>query len=251
MTKQTHTGWEVYERLIARMMADQIGTDLCVTPNVRVRGKVSGTVRQLDVVIEDRHDREDPRTIVVDAKTRRRKVDVKDVESFLGLMQDVGATHGFLVCPTGFTKAAERRAQSAITLRLVPLDRIGDFDPSKWPACRETRCVKGRIFWDGYPEMSLGLRPVDPAASHTVVAAYVHEVGKCDRCGRFHVHCLTCDDIMAVPDDDPEDIGHQCRCKLPWFWLASIKLDGQGRQIAELHLVAGLGNWWTVDRRPI
>jgi hypothetical protein len=244
-------GWEVYERLIARLMSDQIGTDHCVTPNVRVRGRISGTIRQLDVVIEDRHDRDDPRRIVVDAKMCRRKVDVKDVESFLGLMQDVGATHGFLVCPTGYTKAAERRAQSAITLRLVPLDRIGDFDPSKWPACLEDRCAKGRIFWDGYPELSLVLGPKNPLGPDSVVAAYVHEVGKCDRCGLFHVHCLTCDDIMAVPDRDPEDVGHQCSCKLPWFWLASVEADGKGVRSAELQVVIGMGDWRTVDRRPV
>src|SRR4051812_34749139 len=103
--------WEVYERMIARLIADQVPTDMCVTANARIRGKKSGIKRQIDVLIEERHDTDNSRRVIVDAKKRARKVDVKEVESFRGLMQDVGATHGYLVCPNGYTKAAERRAQ--------------------------------------------------------------------------------------------------------------------------------------------
>ncbi len=222
--------WEVYERLIARMMADQATTQLCVTPNARVRGRISGISRQLDVLIEHRHDRGDDCRIVVDAKSSRRKVDVKEVEMFLGLMQDVGATHGYLVCPSGYTKAAEKRAQSAVALRLVPLDRLEGFDPTKWPKCMESKCTKGRVFWDGYPELSLKGRPLvgDPSIR---VIPFVHYVGKCDKCLRFHVHCLTCDKILLVPEDDLEDVGHQCDCKPPWFWLASIELGRKWEEI--------------------
>lgn len=28
--------WQLYERMIARMVADQISTDYCVTPNTRL-----------------------------------------------------------------------------------------------------------------------------------------------------------------------------------------------------------------------
>src|SRR5262245_38857764 len=102
--------WQVYERLIAKLVADQISTDLCVTPNARVKGRISGRSRQIDVLIDSRHDTDNSRRVVVDAKKRRRKIDVTHVEAFLGLMDDVCATHGYLVCPTGHTDAAERRA---------------------------------------------------------------------------------------------------------------------------------------------
>lgn len=251
MKDRVRPSWEVYERLIARLVVNQIGSGLCVTPNVRVRGKVSGTIRQLDVVIENRHDRDDLRRIVVDAKARRRKIDVKDVESFLGLMHDVEATHGYLVCPAGYTKAAEHRAQSGISLRLIPLDRIGDFDPSKWPRCLKGRCTIGRVFWDGYPELSLALHPSSPIHRSLASVSYVHYVGKCDRCASFHVRCLTCGEIMMVAEDNPVDIGHQCRCRLPWFWIASTETGRKRNQSAELHVVMGTGEIRTVDRRPL
>src|SRR3954465_13266557 len=128
-------GWQVYERMIARLMADQLSTGLCVTPNARIVGRISGRRRQLDVLIEARHDTDNTRRIIVDAKQKKRKIDIKDVEAFGGMMEDVGATHGYLVCASGHTKAAERRAQSAISISLVPLNHIEDFDPTTWPHC--------------------------------------------------------------------------------------------------------------------
>jgi len=229
--------WELYERLVARMIADQLSTEYCVTPNARLAGRISKQSRQIDVLIDLRHDTDNSRRVIVDAKKRTRKIDVKDVESFRGLMEDVGATHGYLVCPSGYTKAAEQRAQAAVSIRLVPLDRLDDFDPTTWPACQSERCRDGRVFWDGYPEITLRLRPVGSAQGEPLEARYVHYAGKCDRCGRFHVKCLTCDEILTVPEDDETDVGHQCQCKQPWFWLASIEEDEEGFKSAELHAV--------------
>lgn len=243
--------WEIYERMVARLLSDEIRTDLCVTPNARVIGKKSGRSRQIDVLVDARHDTDNSRRIIVDAKKRRRKVDITDVEAFLGLMEDVGATHGYLVCPVGHTKAAERRAQMSVSICLVPLDRIQNFDPTTWPECKNPRCRNGRVFWTGYPEITITALPMNSKASASPVAlSFVHEVGKCDRCGRFHVRCMTCGDILSLPENDENDIGHQCRCRPPWFWIASIETDDEGSQSAELHGVMGNGKILTVDRRP-
>lgn len=247
--KRTQPSWELYERLIARIVADQLSTGYCVTPNARLRGVISERVRQVDVLIDFRHDTDNTRRIIIDAKKRARKVDVPDVESFRGLMEDVGASHGYLVSSAGYTKAAEKRAQESVSLRIVPLDRLNDFDPSEWPECRNTKCKWGRIFWDGYPELSLTAQPVTGGKQE--VLPYVHYVGKCDRCGRFYVKCLTCGDFLSPLEDDEDDCGHQCRCKLPWFWLASIEQDEHGRRSAELHAVLGSGQVITVDRRGL
>ncbi|HZB92639.1 MAG TPA: hypothetical protein VE397_14425, partial [Stellaceae bacterium] len=153
--------------------------------------------------------------------------------------------------PAGYTKAAEKRAQEAVSIRIVPLDRLENFDPSTWPRCRNDRCKHGRIFWDGYPEISLvrhgfGAAP-DHASGNT---SFVHYVGKCDRCGRFHVRCVTCDDLLSLPEGD-DDTGHQCRCKPLWFWLASVEQDEHGNRSAELHAILGNGQIITADRRAL
>jgi hypothetical protein len=232
------------------MAVEQLATDMCVTPNAHVRGRISGRKRQIDVLIDARHDTDNSRRLIIDAKHRKRKVDVKDVESFRGLMEDVHATHGYLVCPTGHTKAAERRAQQAVSIRLIPLDRLEGFDPSTWPTCKADHCAHGRVFWDGYPEFAVKLQPLNNGAPMLVSA--IHCVGKCDRCGRFHVHCLTCGDVLLVPESDPDDYGHQCGCRPAWFWLASIEQDPRGAESAELHAIfLTHGRIITVDRRSL
>jgi hypothetical protein len=49
--------------------------------------------------------------VIIDCKDYVNPVDVKDVEEFLGLVEDVGANKGALVCPTGFSEAAKTRAK--------------------------------------------------------------------------------------------------------------------------------------------
>jgi hypothetical protein len=242
--------WEVYERLVARMIADQLSTDYCVTPNAHVIGVISERSRQIDVLIDSRHQSDASRRIIVDAKRRTRKVDVSDVEAFLGLMNDVTATHGYLVSPAGYTKAAERRAQESVSLRILPLDRLEHFDPSTWLACTDPRCSRGLIFWDGYPKLEVTLKSlsVDRKTKHL---SFVHYVGKCDRCGRFHVMCVTCGDLISPRNDDPEDVGHRCRCKMPWFWITSIERDEEGRRSSELHAVRAPSTVTTVSRRSL
>ncbi len=252
----TYPEWEKYERLVARMFANEASTDLCVTPNARIRGRISGVMRQIDVLIECRHDSDNTRRVIVDAKKRKRKVSVPNVEAFAGLMEDVGATHGYLICPVGYSKSAETRAQSKVSLRLVPLDHLEHFDPSTWPDCMNEKCRNGKIFWDGYPEFTIVARRVPgyvllPTAQ-VEYHRYVHYVGKCDRCGRFHVMCTTCNEILQLDELDEEDTGQCCRCKTPWFWLASIEKDENNVRSAELHVVNVLkGTVTTVSRRSI
>jgi hypothetical protein len=245
-------GWELYERMIARMAADELSTDLCATPNARITGRISKRSRQIDVLIDVRHDTDNSRRIIVDAKKRARKINVTDVEAFRGLMDDVGATHGYLVCPKGYTKSAERRAQSVVSIRLVPLDRLEDFDPSTWPECKVATCKNGRVFWDGYPGMTTRLAPVSgPHTGQLRDVTFIHYVGKCDRCGAFHVKCVTCHDILYIPADDDEDYGRRCSCQTPWFWLASIEEDEHGFESAELHVVFLSGKTITTTRRAL
>lgn len=228
--------WEIYERFIARLISVDAPTDLSVTPNARIKGLISGRKRQIDVLIDSRHDTDNSRRIVIDAKRRSRKIDVVQVEAFESFMKDVGATHGYLVCPVGHTKAAERRAQDAITISLVPLDLLEDFDPTSWPECLSQSCRRGRVFWNGYPEHTLG-----------ELVRILHFVGKCDQCGRFHIWCHFDGHFFSLGDEDEA----QCHCILPAFWLTSIEPDENNHKSAELHAILPDGYPWTVDRRPM
>lgn len=244
--------WEKYERLVAQLIANQMSTEYCVTPNASIKGIISTRNRQIDVLIDYRHDTDNRNRIVIDAKVKKRRINVNDVEAFLGLMEDVGATHGYLVCPNGYTKSAGLRAQDVVSLRLLPLDRLENFDPSTWPSCSATPRCKGKVFWDGYPSVDMLLAPLENNSHSTKLVSYIHYVGKCDRCRSFHVKCVTCGCMHTPAYTDNEDAGTQCQCNMPWFWLASIESDSDGSRSAELHLVDGVKqSITTVSRRGL
>src|SRR4051794_33279646 len=111
--------WKLYERLVASFEVEAAGIDASVTPNATLLGSISGAQRQIDVLIDARWEDDLSRRIVFDAKRRSRKVDVTDVEAFEGLMRDVRASRGVLVCTKGYSEAAEKWAEQSIDIRLL------------------------------------------------------------------------------------------------------------------------------------
>jgi hypothetical protein len=113
---------------------------LTVHPNVKLRGHLSGVERQIDVLIECRVGDDRSKRIIVDARLHARPLDVKDVEEFEGMMKDVRADRGFLVCPNGSSEAARRRAQRAINIKLLHPDEFDDITLDTWDACVSLQC---------------------------------------------------------------------------------------------------------------
>lgn len=116
--------WLDLEKL-ATGIYSELSPDCTVEHNVRVRGKESGGARQIDVLIRDPQ----ARTLaVVDCKDWARKVGVEDAYSFAGLLADVEATSGVMICNRGFTKGARRVAHS----RGFNLCQLHDVASRKW-----------------------------------------------------------------------------------------------------------------------
>lgn len=76
-----------------------------------VRGRYSGAKRQLDAAVF--RSGEDIPFLIGEAHRHGRRLHVKNVEAFLGMMDDVGAKMGIIFCPSGYSPAALRRAHSA------------------------------------------------------------------------------------------------------------------------------------------
>ena len=72
----------------------------------------SGAARQIDISIKKRVGQFDL-LVVIDCKDHSGPIDIKDVEAFIGLVQDVGAHKGALVSANGYSKAAKKRAAQA------------------------------------------------------------------------------------------------------------------------------------------
>jgi hypothetical protein len=98
---------EIFEELRRRYPA------VPITRNAKVLGRISQTLRQIDVLIEAQV-LDSPVRVIVDAKKRSKPIDVNDVESFIAMMADVEAHRGILVSTNGYTKTAVSRAHNEV-----------------------------------------------------------------------------------------------------------------------------------------
>ena len=223
--------WRIYERVIASFEVERADMEVSVTPNASLLGGISGVRRQIDVLIDARWNDDMERRIIFDAKRRSRKVNVQDVEAFEGLMRDVSASHGVIVCSNGHTKAAFTRAQERIDIRLMSADEALEINHAAIDPCPhcadEKRKIQGLVFWDGQFPL-----PIGP------VWAIVF-TGKCDVCGSYAFWCWDCGEKLVVPEGE----SHVCGCERRWF---TEKNDNE-----VLFLVEVEGGVVPLDRRPL
>jgi hypothetical protein len=120
--------WQGYEReIVEQFRTSYPSAD--ITPNARLVGRFSKVERQIDLLVEERAS-DFAFRIVIDAKYRGRKIDVGDVEAFIGLTRDVEAHTGMMVALEGYTPAAVNRAHNDdldIILDVLNLDELKAF----------------------------------------------------------------------------------------------------------------------------
>lgn len=248
MAKQTSIetpDWVLMERCAALFAAEEFGgIDLTVVPNATIMGAISGVRRQIDVLVDARWSRDVTSRIIIDAKNRKRKLDVKDVESFEGMMRDCSAPRGVLVTPAGWTPAAARRAQDAITITLLSVANLDDFSFGFEP-CLNAGCHSGNghqrhgaVLWEEFI-------PSGFDASWVIA-----QVGKCDRCHAFHVWCWDCGTRFAVPDGEVIACGCEGR---EWASVPESAQSGHVGEPTSIWLMARQfgGEPVPFDRKPI
>ncbi|MSP76266.1 MAG: hypothetical protein EXR12_09035 [Rhodospirillaceae bacterium] len=116
------------EILVAKIQK-QLAPNAEVLHDVKLRGRHTQRMRQIDVLIREKIGQFDMQ-IAVECKDTQRPTDVKGVETFAGLLDDVGAQKGVLVCPLGFTETAKVRAAGYQIDLYSPIDT----DAHKWQA---------------------------------------------------------------------------------------------------------------------
>jgi len=112
--------WRDYEVYITRHF-QHLFPDASVRHDVRRLGLLSKVERQIDILIEGNIAGFDL-TIVIDCKYFGKKVDVKDVDEFLGYLHDLRASKGILITNNGYTPAAHNRAMNDtrdVELRII------------------------------------------------------------------------------------------------------------------------------------
>jgi hypothetical protein len=114
---------EIYEHFRSQYPAAEITLD------ARKVGLYSKVERQIDILIEQ-YIAGNKLSIVIDGKYFNKKVDVKAVESCIGMLEDVGAHKGLLISKEGFTEAAYNRAhygRSEIELDILNFKELQAF----------------------------------------------------------------------------------------------------------------------------
>ncbi len=97
--------WKEYE-ILAFNECKRIFSQCEIQHNIYVDGLFSKRKRQIDIQVRDQQGK----LIIIDAKKYDKKVNVKTVESFIGMVKDVGADKGIIISEKGFSKSAINRA---------------------------------------------------------------------------------------------------------------------------------------------
>jgi hypothetical protein len=118
--------WKSLEILVAKIQ-QELAPAADVSHNVRIKGQITGQLRQVDVLVRQKIGQYQM-IIAIDCKDYKTAIDVKGVEEFRGLITDIGANKGALVCPSGFTRTAKKRAKGFGIDLYSPVDT----DPHKW-----------------------------------------------------------------------------------------------------------------------
>jgi len=191
--------WQEYQEAVARLyeQADGLGD---VRRNTFLPDRTTGQPRQVDVLIEIEA-KGHPLRLVIDAKYRRGKINVRHVEEVIALAEAVGANKCVLVAANGWTKPAERKAaMSGTDLILLDIDEALDLVvEDKWELCPV--CEQDCIVLDHYGTLQL------PDGSESV-----HLAGQCRTCKLAFLWCLACGDEGHMRPGD----SHTCGCGHTW-----------------------------------
>lgn len=192
--------WQEYQNAVAKLYENMKVMGI-VKQNIFLPDKITGQKRQIDVwweLIIDEH----KINILIDAKYRKGKIDIKDLEEVEALASSVKANKVVIVTNNGWTKSATEKAKfSNVDLRLLTVEEALDLIiPNKWFMCLDCsdECVvmdsdgilfreKNDLFFDWY-------------------------AGKCRNCGNTYIYCPDCGNRIILEDGNI----FECSCNHEW-----------------------------------
>jgi hypothetical protein len=180
--------WRSYENQVARLMAS-FG-DAEVAHNVIVTGAVSGSSRQIDVLVKGNVAGRSI-SIAVECKRYKRPLGIGAIDEFVGKILDLRVDSGVLFCLNGFTEPARLRAKHALhpKIELIQLEAEEeqqeiDIDRLLFD-CPADNCDYGTVGWWTWRSES----------------GQILRAGRCDLCGSFAVECPECDSAIDFSRD--------------------------------------------------
>jgi len=117
--------WRKYEKEIYNSLIKTYpNTDIIF--NTQIKGRYSKQNRQIDILVEGRIAGSRFR-LIIDGKYYNTNLDIKDVEAFISMVDDVEADKGLLITSKGYSKAAINRAyygHNRIELDILNFDEL-------------------------------------------------------------------------------------------------------------------------------
>ncbi|MBK9014621.1 MAG: restriction endonuclease [Saprospiraceae bacterium] len=176
--------WEIYERQIFDKLNEEF-PDAEISKNQKIIGKFSKINRQIDILVISKSIGHEIK-VVIDCKKFSKVVDIKTVESFIGMLDDVGAHVGIIITNEGFTKSAKNRVTGYtkdVKLKVVEFSKLDEFH-FIWDYCEACsnieRPIHGEISWDKNEII------IDNKRKVSIIR------GSCDYCGTVHYKCVKC-----------------------------------------------------------
>ncbi|QDT46208.1 hypothetical protein Pan258_02250 [Symmachiella dynata] len=195
--------WQEYQDAVA-VLYEQMGGIGNVERNVRIPDCDTGQPRQIDVLLTIKSHNHELR-IVIDAKQRQEKLDVKDVEEVAALAKSVKACKAVIVAANGWSGPAEIKANAiAMDLRILTIEDALDLVVrDKWEMC--TNCQEDCIVLDQDGAVELN-------------GAYLWWLaGQCRNCGHGFFWCQECGTHLSIGPN--ENIS--CECGYTWVSSSS------------------------------
>jgi hypothetical protein len=200
--------WQIYEMDVKKRAVD-LNANATVEHNVKLPGKISGTPRQIDVLVTGIVSGEKIE-IAIECKKYSKKIGIGKVDEFAGKLEDIGVDRGILYSFEGVTAPAFARAEGASQPRITLGDLKGptpvlpdwqrivpEIKFPKFGDCPNVNCGLGDIDWNEWQQDSGEVIEAGTCTACGVDAvlcplpcgektAFIFSKQKCDACERFY-----------------------------------------------------------------
>lgn len=194
--------WKQYEWLISKIFHDDLASiDIKVLPDAKITGQYSERSRQIDILVNNNGIK-----TIIECKHHSIPLDVKDIESFIGMFNDVGADNGIMISSNGFSKTAKNRInefKTKIKLEHIEWEKAyeNSFQAESYGRIKDLceYCnnhstqgteVPGLLLWNGGYALE----------KNSIIWRY--DFAKCLKCDKYTIYCDSCGVTYVVGEDE-------------------------------------------------
>lgn len=223
--------WRTYEWLVYNYycrVCQQNNNDWIVEYDKKIPGR-SDANRQIDILIESQSQN---MIKVIDCKYHKAIIDIKEVDSIIGMLEDVRANAGVIVSPIGFTPAADKRAKDYGRLELIIIN-LHDLFPYRFdnniridrpcPSCYG----KKNIFSQTINHTTVNMTGYDIVYREDKMNFSKVNVGFCHECMCQVFYCTECNAYIYISIEDiGKGIVKKCKCGVGYLFYCYVDAYG-------------------------